>query len=287
MTHRLVLIHGINNQGGSEKSLSEVWMEILCRAVDEPTAFRDVEVSAPFYGNVLHELEHATQPIDVVVQGFERLDEEGRRFVESGLEDIATSFGISSQRIDEDVTSMGLSVHNRRFIALVRLLESVSPLQGRLALRVLNQAYVYLNHDWVTDAVDDIVAPVLADNPSKVIVAHSLGTVITFKQLRELGKAGSPRRIPLLLTLGSPLAIKCVQQALRGVRRRPEGVSRWLNGFDPNDFVTLGRGLTEKTFGPGVENDGSLRNPLPDAHAITSYLAHPSVAQVIRDACYQ
>jgi hypothetical protein len=208
MTHRLVLIHGINNQGSSEKALSELWMNVVRRRLGEPTAFHDVNISAPYYGNVLHELEYSAPPMDVVAQGFETLDEDGRRFVESGLGEIAATVGITVQQADkaaeDDATTMGWPVHNRYLIALVSLLETLSPLQGRIAMRLLHQAYVYLNHDWITDAIDKIVGPVLAEDPPKVIVAHSLGTVVAFKLLREMATAGSPRRIPLLLTLGSP-----------------------------------------------------------------------------------
>jgi hypothetical protein len=54
-------------------------------------------------------------------------------------------------------------------------------------------------------------------------------------------------------------------------RRVPVGGTRWFNGLDPNDFVTLGRALTAETFAEGIENRTEIKNG-EDAHAITAYL---------------
>ena len=146
-----------------------------------------------------------------------------------------------------------------------------------MALRLLKQAYAYLKKPHVADAVDAIVEPVLAAGPC-VVVGHSLGTVVTFKLLRKLGQT-----VPLYLTLGSPLAIVSVQTALKRPRRVPEGVGRWFNGLDLDDFVALGKPLTATTFAPGIENRTEIDNG-DDAHAALAYLHDKVVSKLIDEA---
>jgi hypothetical protein len=83
-----------------------------------------------------------------------------------------------------------------------------------------------------------------------VLVAHSLGKIVTYKLLRSEAAV----RSPFYLTLGSPLAVAAVKNAIGPLFERPDTVSRWLNGLDPDDPVTIGSALTKASFGPGIEN---------------------------------
>jgi hypothetical protein len=271
---RLVLVHGINQEGKSEEIIRRDWIGALEDALGQPGRFARAEVLAPFYGEELATLTEGGTLDQAVAQGVAEDDEE-RAFVTAGLQQMALDAGLSDNRIaaEEQAVTQGFP-HDRRFIAIVRLLEGHSPLHGEVALRLLKQAYAYLKRLHVADAVDRIVEPVLAAGPC-VVVAHSLGTVVTFKLLRKLGQT-----VPLFLTLGSPLAIVSVQTALKKPRRVPGGVARWFNGLDPNDFVTLGRPLTAETFADGIENRTEVKNG-DDAHAIKAYLHDPVVSQTI------
>src|SRR5690606_25891981 len=67
-----------------------------------------------------------------------------------------------------------------------------------------------------------------------VVVAHSLGTVVSFEALHEYTGP-----VALLVTLGSPLATgAAVLQRIRPAPpRTPEVVTRWLNFWDRDDIV--------------------------------------------------
>ncbi|MDF4253899.1 hypothetical protein [Streptomyces sp. WMMB303] len=115
-----------------------------------------------------------------------------------------------------------------------------------------------------------------------VVVAHSLGTVVSFEALHEY--TGS---VELLVTLGSPLATgAAVRQRIRPVpARTPEVVARWLNFWDRDDiFVSRPRlrwmlpntsGIVPTTN--RVDSDGIW------VHTATKYLRQPAVAGPIAE----
>lgn len=274
---RLVLVHGINQEGKSEDAIRTDWIDALEDALGMPGSIERKAVVAPFYGDVLATLTAGGSLDQMVAQGLAADDEEAA-FVTAGLLQMALDAGLTQEQIasEEQVVAQGLP-HDRRFIAILRLLDGLSSTLDGLALRLLKQAYAYLKQPHIMKAVDDIVRPVLAEGPC-IVVGHSLGTVVSFKLLRELGQT-----VPLYMTLGSPLAITSVQTALRKPRRVPAGVSRWFNALDPDDFVTLGRPLTAETFAAGIENRTDIENG-DDAHAIGGYLRDPVVSRMIADA---
>jgi hypothetical protein len=277
---RLVLVHGINQQSKSEIIVREEMLSSMRETLGEPDRFEGVDVVAPYYGDVLAQQAGTPTISHVVAQGIGEGDDEERDFITAGLQQMALDNGVTDADIraeeSDPVVTQGLP-HDRRFIAIMRAIERVSPQHGELALRILKQAFVYLKRPLVTQAVDEVVEPVFAQGPC-VVVAHSLGTIVTFKLLRAM-----KQEVPLYVTLGSPLPLISVQSALGRPRRVPSGVKRWLNGVDPDDFVTLGKGLTAETFADGIENKIDIDNG-SDAHAIAQYLRDPVICRAISDA---
>ncbi|BAM92700.1 hypothetical protein S58_67330 [Bradyrhizobium oligotrophicum S58] len=275
---RLVLVHGINQEGKSEQIIKEEWLGALEQALGRPGRFDRASVRAPFYGDDLARLTDGGTLGQAIAQGVAEDDEE-RAFITAGLQQMALDAGLTDDQISTQQTVEQGFPHDRRFIAIVRLLEGLSPFHGEIALRVLKQAYTYLKQPHATAAVDAIVEPVLREGPC-VVVAHSLGTVVTFKLLRKLAAETSPVHVPLFLTIGSPLAIVAVQTALKKPRAVPGGVARWFNGLDPNDFVTLGRALTAETFAAGIDNRTDIDNG-DDPHASQRYLKDSAVSAAV------
>jgi pimeloyl-ACP methyl ester carboxylesterase len=166
--------------------------------------------------------------------------------------------------------------------AIARVMENISPLQGRLALMVIKQAYVYIKRPHVADRIDAVVRPALAGDEPMIVVSHSLGTVVCYKLLREFAANHKPRNVPLFVTLGSPLSIDAVKRSFPSPRLRPQAIQRWLNGVDRNDFVALRNVLDATTFGPGpVENISTIDNR-DDPHAIVRYLQNPEIALSVK-----
>jgi hypothetical protein len=291
---RLVLVHGINQQGKSADTLRREWLGHLNRALVNPDAFRDVDVVAPFYGD---ELERLAGGGDVVAvsqgpDGTPNSDEAA--FLAGALLETAMAAGIGPSEIAAEQRLLAQQagnlpqeqniVMNRRLNAIVRVLEKLSPLHGAIVMRVLKQAYSYLKRPSTTAGVDAIVRPTLEQMPS-VIVSHSLGTIVTFKLLRRMALEGKLLAVPLYVTVGSPLPLLAVQAALGPVFGRPPGVQRWLNALDPDDFITLGKPLDDSTFAGGIDNIVDVENDPENGHAISGYLGDVRVASAIARAC--
>jgi hypothetical protein len=138
---------------------------------------------------------------------------------------------------------------------------------------------------------DRMRAPVratLLENPApKVVIAHSLGTIITYDVLSE--PAFKNRPLPLLVTVGSPLGIGNVQARLRDGAGRPnpvpKGVKAWANFADRFDPVALDATLRD-AFEPPQDFavDEAVNNGASNNHDLTGYLAIGVVATMIRQA---
>jgi pimeloyl-ACP methyl ester carboxylesterase len=129
--------------------------------------------------------------------------------------------------------------------------------------------------------VDETVGPSLLRG-STVVVAHSLGTIVAYRLLRD---ANEKAKVPLFVTLGSPLGINAVKQHLRPPALNiPEGVTKWLNGTDERDYVALYARLDRDTFAEGIENVSDVHNRKSDAHAIVDYLSDSTICRRIHAA---
>lgn len=124
----------------------------------------------------------------------------------------------------------------------------------------------------------------------KVIVAHSLGTIITYDVLSEPAFSGFS--VELLVTLGSPLGIGNVQARLRNRAGRPNpvpsAVRAWVNFADQFDPVALDRTLRNE-FSPPKDfaTDESVNNPARNNHDLTGYLSIGVVRSAIVNAVGQ
>jgi hypothetical protein len=291
---KLIFVHGIKQEGKTSESLTTEWMDALTPALAKAGyAGAALTPAVPFYGDILADLAKGTAPSMAEAQGgaMPLAGAEEAAFMAEGMEEIAAKNPrVDSNQVAEEAEKIaaiegataqggGFSPHNRVLNSVVRVLERVSPLHGDVTLRLLRQAYVYLRQPGAGDQIDARVAPHLSDGPC-VIVAHSLGTIVTFKLLRRLALEGRPLDVPLLVTVGSPLSLRTVRKALGPSFKPPTGIGHWLNAYDVDDFVALGQGLTKATFADGIENR-QVENSGGDAHAIAGYLADSEVVKAI------
>ena len=98
--------------------------------------------------------------------------------------------------------------------------------------RSVRQVSAYVNDPSVQVEVRGRVQALLNDD-TRVIIAHSLGSVVAFEMAHRL-----QRPLELLLTLGSPLGLRRpIYERLAERGKFPPQVRRWLNLADPDDFV--------------------------------------------------
>ncbi|MFI5649245.1 hypothetical protein [Kitasatospora sp. NPDC051705] len=130
-------------------------------------------------------------------------------------------------------------------------------------------------------AARDEVAAVIASTGARVVIAHSLGSVVAYEALH----AHPELEVDLLLTLGSPLALphgvfdRLSPAPADGTGQRPPGVRRWVNLCDHGDIVAIPRPLTRRF--PAVDLD-LVESIAPfDFHKVAPYLRSPVVAATL------
>lgn len=128
------------------------------------------------------------------------------------------------------------------------------------------------------------VEETLGPSGPTIVVAHSLGTVVSLEALHAHQGC-----VPLLVTLGSPMGMStAVRPRMRPQPLQvPGSVERWLNFWDRDDFI-VGRPRLEKVVGPNslsvlpftrrVDSDGAW------VHPAAKYLAQPAVAGPVVEA---
>lgn len=287
---RIVFVHGINQQGKDPERLKQEWKTYLEVGIGSEGALDGVEIDMPFYGDRLDLLTRGDKQAFAVAQGPGSMDNSEARFAAAMLEEIAEAENLDEAEIDAAEAELtgpaavgqGLPMH-RRINAILRVLQGVSPLKGHVALGFVRQANAYLKKPGVGGRIDADVVPIFRKGPA-VIVAHSLGTVITFKLLRQLALEGAPMEVPLLVTLGSPLSLRSVRGALGPQYLIPKKVGDWCNGYDPDDSVSLGASLTPNNFTDGIRNITDIENVPGDAHSIEGYLGDARIARAIYEA---
>jgi hypothetical protein len=121
------------------------------------------------------------------------------------------------------------------------------------------------------------VRQALLNGPApRVIVAHSLGTIVLYDVLSDPAFAGLD--VQLLVTVGCPLGIGNVQGRLRDGAGRPNpvphAVKAWANFADRWDPVALDPTLrTEFSPPDNFAKDESVNNPAKNNHDLTGYLS--------------
>ncbi|MEU9481490.1 hypothetical protein [Streptomyces sp. NPDC048191] len=136
----------------------------------------------------------------------------------------------------------------------------------------LGQVAAYLDDETVRQgAIEAVLSRVAPD--TKVVLAHSLGTVVAYEALHRLQQP-----LPLLITFGSPLGLRSIiRRRLRPQPlRSPDHVKRWVNVADRDDFIVAT--LRLRTLFPDndavLERTRLVKNRNTNPHAAVEYLKH-------------
>lgn len=284
---RLVLVHGRAQEGKSEAELIKEWMTPLRAALGTRAHVLDgVEVIAPFYGDRLIELVRSVGealPDDIIVRGGADVEAGYRAFLGDQLEAIRQMEGISDEQIAAEA---GLDVMKRGpqnwpwVVAIIRTLNGIPGIDGDMIERFLRDVWIYLERRSIRDIIDAMVKPAFDTDLPVICIAHSLGSVVTYNIL----SSSSSGRIPLLVTIGSPLGLAISRRALAPITH-PSMVDRWFNARDARDVVAL-YPLTAAHFDvtPPIEDYSEVRNRTPNAHGISGYLNDAVVAEQLYEA---
>ena len=110
-----------------------------------------------------------------------------------------------------------------------------------------------------------------------IVVAYSLGAAVAYGHLQRDTIAADVQ----FITLGSPLAVPVARELLLGVGplRRPAGVARWVNIYDPDDAFAAPLGLSDRVLDRRTR---SLRGA--DPHGVSRYLRDAETGAALAEA---
>ena len=194
---------------------------------------------------------------------------------QGGLDSYARSMAYTAEAV----------VAGEQIAATDRGMEEALPLPRAARMRVFEQlvrvtfkdvhAYFFRGfaermRNVVLETIEDIDEPF-------VVVSHSLGTIITYDVLRE--HASRSWQVPLLVTVGSPLGVKEIQDLVVSPLEVPAGVGAWLNASDARDVVALDHTVRDDYAPSDRITDIVVANNSANHHGIRDYLA----SKVVRD----
>lgn len=285
---RLMFIHGRGQQGLDPKKLKENWLAALGRGAKAlgRKLPNDLEVVFPFYGDVLDGYaQRFDLPLtsDIQSRG-ETVDEDFLQFQADFAESIRARVGVTDAQIHAEYGTHPEEhgPQNWRWVqAILRAIDRKSAGMSQAALeKFTRDVYLYVSRATVRNSIDKIVQDELTDQPT-LIVSHSLGTVVAYS---VLGRTQEFVNVPLLVTLGSPLAVRPIRDRFRPLIY-PRSIGDWYNAFDIRDVVSL-YPLDNENFsvGKAIENNATVKNHTDNRHGIDGYLDDANVARRILDS---
>jgi hypothetical protein len=279
---KLLLVHGRAQQGRVPADIKKEWLDALETGMGRKLP-SSIEVSLPFYGDTLDGYAQQLQiPLTSEIQARGNNDqEEFLVFQAQVAEEIRLRAGVTDAQVDaeygDDPQARG-PLNWKWVQAILRAVDKHSPGMNQKAIETFTRdVFLYTTRAGVRDAIDHIVARELSDQPT-VVIGHSLGTVVAYSVLSRDPRA---LRVPLYVTVGSPLAIRAVRDQFRPIRR-PAFISDWYNAFDTRDVVAL-YPLDDRNFParPAIENNSSVRNKTDNRHGISGYLDDRKVGRKV------
>lgn len=289
---QVILVHGINNETKSKEIIEKQWGDAIQKALQEfgSEKTKKVKFKAAFYGDILHSetstwsqnsdaavAMSATSPVSDYVSGPEA--ELYLAFVESlGITEDQIIAELSADDDAAQFQTMAKGIHKTWIKAIASVLEKVLPGQGRMLARLfLEQASAYLFKPGLKGKIDNLVYEQVFQkvegDEKKIIISHSLGTVVTYSILR---RHRALQKASLFVTAGSPLGIDIVKERLGGPKYCLGNVANWMNLSDPEDFVALKKKLNKNTFWcDNINNIYKINNGNENAHDPVRYFSQP------------
>ncbi|MEW1793575.1 antibiotic ABC transporter ATP-binding protein [Streptomyces niveus] len=275
---RVVFVHGVGKQYLSEDSLvRDIVPELrggvrLARAEaaarngadDAVVVPAPEDVAVAFYGDLFRPA--GTRADD---ENFQAAD------VESDLEfELLMAWWAEAARTDPQVpapdesgtrgkvgwaAAQGLRLKTvRRALDALTGAQFLEGVRDRVLIGNLKQVARYLTDPDIRTRAQAAVAAHLTPD-TRVVVAHSLGTVLAYEALCAAAARGEKVNVQMLVTLGSPLGMRGVvlnrlhPAPVDGRAVWPRNLRAWTNIADTTDIVAVVREIAP-AFGPAVDD---------------------------------
>lgn len=282
----LVFVHGRSQQGRDPEKVKAEWLSTLALGlgIERAKRLQDVDIRFPFYGDLLEEFAAEMDkglPPDILMRGEELTqDEKFAEFEREVALRLKEQLGLTDEQVDAEIIEIARKRGplNWEWVqAIMRAADKIPGISATSIERQTRDVYMYLTRSKIRQTINDVVASQIPSS-STVVVGHSLGSVVAYDVLRTVK---SPKKIPLYVTVGSPLGVGPISRVLLP-HVFPPNVGHWFNASDDRDVVALNP-LTKAYFDitPEIENYHGVKNGTNNAHGIVGYLNDPKVAAKI------
>ena len=291
---KIIFIHGMNQQSYDADSLRQHWLNAFQSGLNHShldLELNSLDIKLPFYGDLLskHKLYNNLDLDTLLPKSIAHLHlpfhlrhnstiaPEPHPCV-SVLPDFNPAY---TKSLTQRLAVFTALTRDHAFKELVLFLNHYPKLHETLIRKFLIETYLYLSNPDFMHEVHQRIMSYLHPELDHIIVAHSLGSVITYNLLHQYPHF----RIQRFITLGSPLAFKVIQEKLvTPISRPPQLYGDWFNFYSPDDFLTaFPLSNSPFNFQPPIINQ-AIRTPINNPHSISGYLQHPAVIKSIVDA---
>jgi hypothetical protein len=294
MATQLLFVHGRAQENkdaaGIKREWINAWKEGLAKhGLDIPLDQKNIHF--PYYGQTLYDYTRGI-PVDsaaeILFKGSASSIEQ-KKFIWSVLAEVQRKERIGDDEVRRQLAPGSEEVVEKNFLnwewvqALLKVLDRSAGLSGQGIALATTDVYEYLTNASFSTRIDDAIRSSLSTGEPTVVVGHSLGTVVAYSIIRNM-KRESGVRIPLLVTLGSPLGVTFVRSKFEPLAY-PEIVGDWFNALDKRDVVALYPLDQDRLpLNPPIRNKINVRNRTENRHGISGYLDDPEVALEIYKA---
>jgi hypothetical protein len=284
---RLVFVHGRAQEQKDSVALKAEWIDAFRAGLAKSglaLPLAETDIKFPYYGQTLYDLvAGSTSVAEVVVRGGGAADPE-QQFQQAVIEEVQARLKISDAQVDAalDGAVRQRGPANWEWVqCILKVIDNTVPgASGASIALATRDVYQYLKNPVVRGTIEAGVRQAMQPGVPSVVVAHSLGTVVAYNLLKNEGAAAG-WQVPLFVTLGSPLGVKAIRQAVSPIEH-PACAARWFNAMDERDVVAL-YPLNDDRFDvdPDIENKTDVRNHTENRHGISGYLDDAEVARRI------
>ena len=291
---QLILVHGRAQENKDGAALKKDWIAAWEKGLAKSNLknpLSDQDIHFPYYGDTLIQMvggKTAAEAAEVVIKGAKPGTSAEEAIIREMITEIAMHEGISESdiraEVGPDVVAKGGPLNWGWVQGIMTLLDRSKEISATLVALVTADVAKYLSNAAIQKSINDGVLKAIKPGQEAVIVSHSLGTVVAYQVLMSRPTQFPATKVPLFVTLGSPLGVNAVQSRIKP-HSFPPAVGAWYNAMDPDDVVPL-YPLSKKHFDTGgqIENNQNVDNWTDNQHGIAGYLDDKEVAKRIYDA---
>ncbi|MEU6320698.1 hypothetical protein [Streptomyces sp. NPDC047009] len=277
----IVGIHGIWQGNTNAVKLSADWAGALTKGLRtyHGPACPVPPLTVAYYGNLFRTPSKrlGAQDATPLVDDADPFTDEEEAFVLGTLALYAPP-DLDPEQLETETLGLGIPYIPRPIAqAVVAVDHKIGRNTGKRLLAFVRQVYRYLHHD-IGERIRTEVRTELHRPGPRLVIAHSLGSIIAFDMLTREDTGPGPDGLTTLVTCGSPLAWPTIRHSLGqdGPLFLPDGTD-WINLHAAGDIVAQG-GLA--AVAPAVR-DELVRNGITDPHTALRYLEKQPLADLI------